>query len=61
MGLSIAGVDMLQSAKGPLILEVNSSPGLKGIEEVTGADIAGDIIKYVEDNASKRTKDKVGV
>jgi ribosomal protein S6--L-glutamate ligase len=61
MGLSVAGVDMLQSAKGPLILEVNSSPGLKGIEDVTGVDIAGSIIEYIEQNASKRIKDKVGV
>tara|TARA_R110002124_G_scaffold120895_7_gene279174 strand:+ start:93028 stop:93900 length:873 start_codon:yes stop_codon:yes gene_type:complete len=48
MGLGIAGVDMLQSARGPLILEVNSSPGLEGIEEATGKDIATTIIKYIE-------------
>ncbi|MEN8817857.1 MAG: 30S ribosomal protein S6--L-glutamate ligase [Nonlabens sp.] len=51
MGLGIAGVDMLQSARGPLILEVNSSPGLEGIETATGKDIASQIIKYVERNA----------
>ncbi|MEN8956899.1 MAG: 30S ribosomal protein S6--L-glutamate ligase [Flavobacteriales bacterium] len=51
MGLGIAGVDMLQSARGPLILEVNSSPGLEGIESATGKDIAKQIIKYVERNA----------
>ena len=51
MGLGIAGVDMLQSARGPLILEVNSSPGLEGIENATGKDIATQIIKYVERNA----------
>jgi ribosomal protein S6--L-glutamate ligase len=51
MGLGIAGVDMLQSARGPLILEVNSSPGLEGIEAATGKDIATQIIKYVERNA----------
>ncbi|MGB5822203.1 MAG: 30S ribosomal protein S6--L-glutamate ligase [Saonia sp.] len=51
MGLGVAGVDLLQSARGPLILEVNSSPGLEGIEEATGKDIAGQIIKYVERNA----------
>lgn len=50
MGLSIAGVDMLQSARGPLILEVNSSPGLEGIENATGRDIAGKIIEFVERN-----------
>ncbi|MCL4131586.1 UNVERIFIED_CONTAM: hypothetical protein GTU68_012715 [Idotea baltica] len=51
MGLGIAGVDMLQSERGPLILEVNSSPGLEGIESATGKDIATKIIKYVERNA----------
>lgn len=50
MGLGIAGVDMLQSARGPLILEVNSSPGLEGIELATGKDIANSIIKYIERN-----------
>ncbi|MEM6644437.1 MAG: 30S ribosomal protein S6--L-glutamate ligase [Bacteroidota bacterium] len=51
IGLGVAGVDMLQSSRGPLILEVNSSPGLEGIEAATGKNIAGDIIKYVEQNA----------
>ncbi len=50
MGLGVAGVDMLQSEKGPLVLEVNSSPGLEGIENATGRDIAKDIIKYIERN-----------
>jgi ribosomal protein S6--L-glutamate ligase len=53
MGLGVAGVDMLQSARGPLILEVNSSPGLEGIEQATGKDIASLIIKYVERNAEE--------
>ena len=48
MGLGIAGVDMLQSDRGPLILEVNSSPGLEGIEQATKRDIAREIIRYVE-------------
>ena len=48
MGLGVAGVDMLQSARGPLILEVNSSPGLEGIEKATGKDIAKSIIRYIE-------------
>ena len=48
LGLGVAGVDMLQSARGPLILEVNSSPGLEGIESATGVDIAKKIINYVE-------------
>lgn len=50
LGLGIAGVDMLQSNHGPLILEVNSSPGLEGIEGATGKDIANSIIRYVERN-----------
>lgn len=48
MGLAVAGVDMLQSSRGPLILEVNSSPGLEGIEAATGKDIAKSIIRYIE-------------
>ncbi len=48
MGLHIAGVDMLQSSRGPLILEVNSSPGLEGIENATQIDIAGRIIESIE-------------
>lgn len=51
MGLSVAGVDMLESDRGPLVLEVNSSPGLEGIERATGKDIAGKIIEYVERKA----------
>jgi len=51
LGLSIAGVDMLQSATGPKIMEVNSSPGLEGIEGATGKDIANAIIRFVERNA----------
>lgn len=50
MGLKVAGVDMLQTSKGPLVLEVNASPGLEGIETTTGNDIAGKIIQYVEKN-----------
>ena len=46
LGLGVAGVDMLQSKRGPLVLEVNSSPGLEGIEKATGLDIAGRIIDY---------------
>ncbi len=63
MGLGVAGVDMLQSSRGPLILEVNSSPGLEGIEKSTGIDIAGKIVDYLERNggSSRRRiqKDKV--
>lgn len=46
--LGVAGVDMLQSERGPLVIEVNSSPGLEGIERATGKDIAGQIIRYIE-------------
>ncbi|MCL6219673.1 30S ribosomal protein S6--L-glutamate ligase [Zunongwangia pacifica] len=51
MGLGVAGVDMIQSSRGPLILEVNSSPGLEGIEKATGKDIAKTIIRYIEKHA----------
>ncbi|MBS3738579.1 MAG: 30S ribosomal protein S6--L-glutamate ligase [Psychroflexus sp.] len=50
MRLGVAGVDLLQSSRGPLILEVNSSPGLEGIEKATGKDIARKIIQYIEKN-----------
>lgn len=50
LGLGVAGVDMLQSNRGPLVMEVNSSPGLQGIEGATKVDIAGKIIEYVERN-----------
>lgn len=50
LGLAVAGVDMLQSSRGPLVMEVNSSPGLEGIEGATGVDIAGKIIEYIERN-----------
>jgi ribosomal protein S6--L-glutamate ligase len=53
LGLQIAGVDMLQSHKGPLILEVNSSPGLQGIEKATGIDVATAIIEYIENSTIK--------
>ena len=50
LGLNVAGVDLLRSSRGPLVLEVNSSPGLQGIETSTGLDIAGMIIDYIEKN-----------
>lgn len=60
MNLNIAGVDLMRSSRGPLILEVNASPGF-GIEKVTGRDVATPIIEYVEQNAKRRhKKDKVG-
>lgn len=60
MGLNVAGVDLMRSERGPLVLEVNASPGF-GIEKVTGRDVASAIIEYVEMNAKRRNKkDKVG-
>jgi ribosomal protein S6--L-glutamate ligase len=57
MGLNVAGVDMLRSNHGPVVMEVNSSPGLKGIEAASGKDIASLIIQFVEKNARQgRTK-----
>jgi ribosomal protein S6--L-glutamate ligase len=47
MGLNVAGVDLLRSRRGPLVLEVNSSPGLEGIEAATGIDVGGEIIEYL--------------
>lgn len=60
MGLNVAGVDLMRSERGPLILEVNASPGF-GIEKVTGRNVAGAIIDYVEMNAKRNNKkDKIG-
>ena len=53
MGLNVSGVDILRSNHGPVVMEVNSSPGLKGIEDATGRDIAGMIIKFMETNAKE--------
>lgn len=61
MGLAVCGVDMMRSIRGPLVLEVNSSPGLEGVESVTGRNVAGKIIEYIEQNAKRRPKkDKIG-
>jgi len=59
IGLNVAGVDLLRSSHGPVVMEVNSSPGLQGIEKATGKDVAGTIIEYVEKHAKQgktRTK-----
>jgi ribosomal protein S6--L-glutamate ligase len=61
LGLDVAGVDMLQSKRGPLIMEVNSSPGLQGIETSTGIDVAGSIIRYIETHIKANKKDLIGV
>jgi ribosomal protein S6--L-glutamate ligase len=56
MGLGIAGVDLLRSRRGPLVLEVNSSPGLEGIEAATGIDVAGAIIEHVAGKSAIRPR-----
>ena len=63
MGLNVCGVDMLRSNHDPVIMEVNSSPGLKGIEETSGKDIAGLIIEFIENcfNALEAAKTKATV
>ena len=53
MGLNVSGVDILRSNHGPVVMEVNSSPGLEGIERATGKDISGMIIKFIEENAKE--------
>lgn len=60
MGLRVCGVDLLRANHGPVVMEVNSSPGLEGIEAATGVDVAGAIIKYIEENASPgKTRDRI--
>ncbi len=72
MGLGVCGVDMIPSKRGPLVMEVNSSPGLEGIEKSTQVDIAGKIMEYIEKNITtvypdnptkkrRRKKDNIGV
>ena len=57
IGLNVAGVDIIRSSHGPLVLEVNSSPGLEGIEAATQKDIAGEIIRFIEKRARKHNGD----
>jgi ribosomal protein S6--L-glutamate ligase len=52
LGLRVAGVDLIESAEGPMVMEVNSSPGLEGITRATGVDVAGEIIQHVEREVS---------
>ena len=54
LGLTVCGVDMLPSDRGPLVLEVNSSPGLEGIEKATGKDVANTVIEYLERQHSNK-------
>lgn len=59
MGLNVCGVDMLRSNHGPVVMEVNSSPGLEGVETATGVDVAGLIVEFIEKNAEPgKTKTK---
>ena len=60
LGLKVCGVDMLRSNHGPVVMEVNSSPGLEGIEKATGFDVAGAVVKYIEDHAGpNKTRDRI--
>jgi ribosomal protein S6--L-glutamate ligase len=60
MGLKVAGVDLLRSNHGPVVMEVNSSPGLEGIEKATEIDVAGKIIEFLEKNAIPgKTRDRI--
>jgi len=61
MGLNVSGVDIIRSKHGPLVIEVNSSPGLEGLEKATGKDVAREVIEYIEKNAKpnhNKTKGK---
>jgi ribosomal protein S6--L-glutamate ligase len=60
LGLNVSGVDIIRSNRGPLVIEVNSSPGLEGIEKATGRDVAASIIEFLEREAGKsKTRDRV--
>lgn len=61
MGLNVAGVDILRSKHGPLVMEVNSSPGLEGIEKATGIDVAEKIIQFIEKNVKSTSSKTKGV
>jgi ribosomal protein S6--L-glutamate ligase len=53
LGLNVAGVDMLRSKRGPLVVEVNSSPGIEGMEQASSADVAAAMIEFLETNAKR--------
>jgi ribosomal protein S6--L-glutamate ligase len=53
LGLNVAGVDMLRSNRGPVVMEVNSSPGIEGMEQASGADVAGAMIEFLERRARR--------
>jgi ribosomal protein S6--L-glutamate ligase len=61
LGLNVCGVDMIRSKQGPLVMELNSSPGIEGLEKASGVDVAGLMIEFLEKNAvngTTRTKGK---
>jgi ribosomal protein S6--L-glutamate ligase len=58
LGLRVAGVDMLESDEGPMVMEVNSSPGLEGIQKTTGVDVAGAILDHIEEQLAAPTRDR---
>lgn len=60
MGLNVCGVDMLRANHGPVVMEVNSSPGLEGVEKATGVDVAGKIIEFLEKNAKSGSTKTMG-
>jgi ribosomal protein S6--L-glutamate ligase len=60
LGLNVAGVDLIRSNHGPLVIEVNSSPGLEGIEEASGVDVAAKIVEFIEKHARRgKTRDRI--
>ncbi len=59
MGLRIAGVDLLRSAHGPVVMEVNSSPGIEGIEKATDVDVAGKMVEFLERNVGGSNRDRI--
>ncbi|MEL6468784.1 MAG: 30S ribosomal protein S6--L-glutamate ligase [Cyanobacteria bacterium J06623_4] len=59
MGLKMAGVDLLQSEHGPVVMEVNSSPGIEGIEKATDIDVAGKMIEFLEKNVGKKRTSRI--
>lgn len=61
IGLNVAGIDIVRSNRGPLIMEVNASPGLEGIEKTTGVDVASKIIQFIESGIHDNEKDKKGL
>lgn len=58
IGLNVAGVDILRSKRGPLVMEVNASPGIEGIERATGQDVAGQILDYLAEQVMRHRQDR---